>query len=77
MIGLPHNRFGEEVCACIRLKPKETITLEEIRLFCKGKLSAFKIPSQIYLLNQFPRTPVGKIQKNKLVEMVQLKKSGF
>lgn len=70
VIGLPHKRLGEEVCACIKLKPGRKMTLEDIRSFCKEKIAKYNIPSQVYFLNDFPKTTSGKIQKYKLAQIL-------
>lgn len=70
VIGLPHERLSEEVCACVRLNEStKTISLEDIKTFCKGKIAQFKIPSKLFVVDTFPKTLSGKIQKYKLVEM--------
>lgn len=64
--------MGEEVGAFIRLAPgKETITREEVKELCKGKLAHFKVPRYVYTVKDFPKTTSGKIQKFKLVEMIE------
>ncbi|CAG9863662.1 unnamed protein product [Phyllotreta striolata] len=68
VVGTKHDRLGEEVCACCKLKPDSTLTLEEIKEYCKGKLSYYKIPSRIEIMDAFPKTLIGKIQKNKLAQ---------
>lgn len=70
VIGLPHERLGEEVCACVRVQEGSTITLDEIKTFCKGNISHFKIPSVLVIVDEIPRTLSGKVQKFKLVEQV-------
>jgi fatty-acyl-CoA synthase len=67
--GVPDERVGEEVAAAIRLKPNETLTLEELRAFCEGRLAKFKIPRHLRFVTEFPMTASGKIQKFKLREM--------
>jgi fatty-acyl-CoA synthase len=67
--GVPDERLGEEVAAAIRLKPDETLTLEELREFCDGRIARFKIPRQLRFVEAFPMTASGKIQKFKLREM--------
>jgi fatty-acyl-CoA synthase len=67
--GVPDERVGEEVAAAIRLKPDETLTLEELRQFCDGRIAKFKIPRQLRFVTEFPMTASGKIQKFKLREM--------
>lgn len=71
---MSHERLGEEVCACIRVKGNGVeVTLESVVEFCKGKLARFKIPSQVRIMEEFPRTISGKIQKFKLVEQFNSK----
>lgn len=67
--GVPDERLGEEVAAAIRLKPEQTLTLEEVREFCDGRIARFKIPRQLRFVSEFPMTASGKIQKFKLREM--------
>jgi fatty-acyl-CoA synthase len=74
--GLPDERFGEIVLAWIRLKPAETATLEEIREFCDGQISRFKIPEIIRFVDSFPVTLSGKIQKFRMRE-IELQQRGI
>lgn len=71
VIGLPHERLGEEVCACVRVKEGAKLTREDIVEYCKGKIAHFKIPSKVRIVSQFPKTTSGKIQKFKLVEQLK------
>lgn len=68
VIGLPHERYGEEVCACVRIKEGANLTLEKINEFAKGKIASFKIPSKLQIVEEFPKTASGKVQKFKLVQ---------
>lgn len=70
MIGIPNERLGEEVCACVRVK-KGTLTSEEVKNFCKGKIARFKIPSRMRFFEEFPKTASGKVQLFKLAELVK------
>lgn len=70
MVGLPHERLGEEVCACVRVKEGKSISLMEIKEYCKGKLAAFKVPSVLEIVDAFPTTQSGKIQKFKLIKII-------
>ncbi|KAJ8027739.1 Acyl-CoA synthetase family member 2, mitochondrial [Holothuria leucospilota] len=63
VIGLPDERMGEEVCACIKLKTGETATAEEIKEFSKGEIAHFKIPRYIEFVGEYPMTVTLKIQK--------------
>jgi fatty-acyl-CoA synthase len=69
VIGVPDERFVEEVMAWVMLKPGETADAEEIREFCKGKIAHFKIPRYIKMATEFPMTVTGKIQKFRMREM--------
>lgn len=64
VVGVPDERTGEELCAWIKLKNKEQkISPEEIKEFCKDKISYFKIPRYILFVDEFPMTYVGKAKK--------------
>ena len=67
---MPDPRLGEEICAYIRLKQDvKPLSMEDIKAFCKGKLAYFKIPRYIRIVEDFPKTTSGKIQKFKLQEL--------
>lgn len=68
VIGVPDETFGEEVMAWIIPKKGESITLEEVREFCKGKISRHKIPRFVEITESYPMTASGKIQKYRLRE---------
>nr|XP_023023625.1 acyl-CoA synthetase family member 2, mitochondrial-like [Leptinotarsa decemlineata] len=70
VVGLPHKRLGEEVCACLRTKNGRHFTVEEIKAYCQGTIANFKIPSVLKILDSFPKTTSGKIQKNKLLRLL-------
>jgi fatty-acyl-CoA synthase len=63
VIGVPDARYGEELCAWIKLREGQTATDEEVRAFCKGRIAHFKIPRYIRFVTGFPMTVTGKIQK--------------
>ncbi|XP_044838640.1 medium-chain acyl-CoA ligase ACSF2, mitochondrial isoform X1 [Mauremys mutica] len=71
VIGVKDQRMGEEICACIRVKAGQECTAEEIKAFCKGKISHFKIPRYIVFMKKYPLTVSGKIQKYKLREQME------
>lgn len=66
VLGVPSEKYGEEVMACIRLRVGEALTPEEVAAFCKDKISRHKIPKYIHFLEEFPTTASGKVQKYKL-----------
>jgi fatty-acyl-CoA synthase len=63
VIGVPDPKYGEEVCAWIKLHPGETASAQEIRGFCKGHIAHFKIPHYVKFVEDFPMTVTGKVQK--------------
>src|SRR5439155_10274013 len=63
VIGVPNARYGEELCAWVRLRPGEHATAEEIQTFCRGKIAHYKIPRYIRFVDGFPMTVTGKVQK--------------
>ena len=69
VIGVPDERFVEEVMAWVMLRPGETADPEEIREFCRGKIAHYKIPRYVKVTTEFPMTVTGKIQKFRMREM--------
>jgi fatty-acyl-CoA synthase len=63
VFGVPDRKYGEEVCAWIKLHEGKRLSAEEIRAFCEGHIAHFKIPRYIKLVDAFPMTVTGKIQK--------------
>ncbi|AGL01364.1 AMP-binding protein [Desulfoscipio gibsoniae] len=70
VVGVPSERYGEEVVAFVQLKPGEIAEEAEIKEFCNGKIARHKIPAFILFIGEYPSTASGKIQKYKLREMV-------
>ena len=63
VFGIPDRRYGEVVCAWIKLKAGERSDAEAIRTFCKEQIAHFKVPTHIRFVQEFPMTVTGKIQK--------------
>jgi fatty-acyl-CoA synthase len=63
VFGVPDRQYGEEVCAWIKVKPGQVASAEEFQKFCRGQISHFKIPKYIRLVDDFPMTVTGKLQK--------------
>ena len=63
VIGVPDARYGEEICAWIRLREGVTATPDEILNFCHGQIAHYKIPRYIKFVDTFPMTVTGKVQK--------------
>ena len=69
VIGVPDAKYGEEVCAWIRLREGQAATGDELREFCRGQIATYKIPRYIRFTNEFPTTVTGKIQKFRMREI--------
>ena len=69
VVGVPDEKYGEEVCACVIFKDGSHATHEELIEFVRAGLSRYKAPRYILPLTEFPMTASGKIQKFKLREM--------
>jgi fatty-acyl-CoA synthase len=63
VVGLPDEKYGEEIMAWVKLKPGATTTSEEVRDFCRGRIAHYKIPRYVKFVDAFPMTVTGKIQK--------------
>ena len=63
VVGVPDVRYGEELCAWVKLKPGISATPEDIQDFCKGQIAHYKIPRYIKFVDAFPMTVTGKVQK--------------
>ena len=69
VIGVPDEKYGEELMAWIRLRPgAEPLTVEALREFCTGKLAHYKIPRYLHHTDEFPMTVTGKIRKIEMRE---------
>jgi fatty-acyl-CoA synthase len=68
VVGVPSRKYGEEVGAVIRLKDGASLSPEDVRDFCRGRISRYKIPKHVTFVDSFPMTASGKIQKFKLQE---------
>jgi fatty-acyl-CoA synthase len=64
VIGVPDARYGEELMAWVRLREGvETLTADEVREFCSGRLAHYKIPRYVHIVDDFPMTVTGKVRK--------------
>jgi fatty-acyl-CoA synthase len=63
VVGVPDTKYGEELCAWVKLKPGASVAAEEIQSFCKGQIAHYKIPRYIKFVDNFPMTVTGKVQK--------------
>lgn len=69
VVGVPSRKYGEEVAAFIIPRKGATIAPEDVRAFCRGQIAWYKIPRHIAVVDAFPLTASGKIQKFRLREM--------
>ncbi|HEX4131494.1 MAG TPA: AMP-binding protein [Pirellulales bacterium] len=70
VVGVPDPKFGEELCAWIKLKAGAACTEEELRAFCRANLAHYKVPRYVRFVEAFPQTVTGKIQKFKIREQM-------
>jgi fatty-acyl-CoA synthase len=68
VVGVPDARYGEELCAWVRLREGRQVTGDELRDWCRGKIATFKIPRYWRFVDEFPMTVTGKVQKFKMRE---------
>ena len=69
VIAVPSQRYGEEVCAWIKLRPGFSVSEEDLFAFCKGSIDTFKIPKYWKFVDSFPATVTGKIRKIEMREI--------
>jgi fatty-acyl-CoA synthase len=66
---VPDEKYGEEVCAWIRMRPgRPPLTAETVRAFASGKLAHYKIPRYVHIADEFPMTVTGKVRKVEMRE---------
>jgi fatty-acyl-CoA synthase len=63
VFGVPDKRYGEELCAWVRVREDVKLTAEDIAQFCAGKIAHYKVPRHIRFVDVFPMTVTGKVQK--------------
>jgi fatty-acyl-CoA synthase len=68
VIGVPDERYGEEIMAWVQLREGAAATEEDLKSFCKGKIAHYKVPRYVKLVDEFPMTITGKVQKFKMRE---------
>ncbi|OBB61912.1 AMP-binding protein [Mycobacterium sp. 852013-51886_SCH5428379] len=69
VVGVPDEKYGEEVCAWIRMRPdRSPLTAEAVRAFASGKLAHYKIPRYVHVAEEFPMTVTGKVRKVEMRE---------
>jgi fatty-acyl-CoA synthase len=68
VVGVPSQKYGEEVGAFIILKGGADVTAADVKDFCRGQIARYKIPKYVAFVDSFPLTASGKVQKYKLQE---------
>jgi fatty-acyl-CoA synthase len=68
VIGVPDERYGEELMAWIIPRPGASLTEDEVKQFCRGQIAHFKVPRHVKFVDSFPMTVTGKVQKFKMRE---------
>lgn len=66
VVGVPDVKYGEELCAWVKMKPGLAMTEQDVKDFCKGKIAHYKIPRYVMFVDDFPINISGKIQKYKM-----------
>jgi fatty-acyl-CoA synthase len=68
VVGVPDLKYGEELCAWVKVSEGSALTPEELREWCQGKLAHYKVPRYVRFTDEFPMTITGKVQKFKMRE---------
>jgi acyl-CoA synthetase (AMP-forming)/AMP-acid ligase II len=68
VVGLPDARLAEVAVAFVQVEPGHTLSEQEVVEHCRGRVASFKIPRHVLLVDEFPMTSSGKVQKVKLRE---------
>jgi fatty-acyl-CoA synthase len=80
VFGVPDEKYGEELCAWIKLHDGRTMTEQDVRDFCDGRISHQKVPRYIRFVDEFPMTVTGKVQKfqmrDTMIEALDLAQAG-
>ncbi|MGZ4772696.1 MAG: AMP-binding protein [Ilumatobacteraceae bacterium] len=69
VIGVPDQKYGEELVAWVRLREGATMTRDDLAAFCAGRIAHFKIPRYVHVTDDFPMTVTGKVQKYRMREI--------
>jgi fatty-acyl-CoA synthase len=70
VVGVPDEKYGEELCAWLRMRPgSEPLDADDVRAFATGKLAHYKIPRYVMVVDEFPMTVTGKVRKVEMREV--------
>ena len=70
-VGIPDDNYGQEIIACLILKPGATCNADELREYCESALGPYKTPKQFHIVEDLPKGPSGKVQRLKLIDLVR------
>nr|WP_269719500.1 hypothetical protein [Bacillus timonensis] len=73
IVGLPDTVLGEISCACIKIKPNTSPSVEELMEFVRPKVADYKVPDKLLIMDEFPMTASGKIRKVSLQDQLKEK----
>lgn len=71
VFGIPDSKYGEKICAWVQLREGAELTEEELKSYCKNKITHFKIPQYVRFVGEYPMTITGKIQKFKMRQVME------
>ena len=71
VVGVPDEKYGEELMAWVKLNAETSLTIDELREFCQGRLAHYKIPRYLHVTDEFPMTVTGKIRKVEMRERAE------
>ena len=77
VFGVPDAKYGEEICAWIKLRDEAHMTPEEVRAFCCERIAHYKVPRHIRFVREFPMTVTGKMQKFLMREAMERELAGM
>jgi fatty-acyl-CoA synthase len=69
VIGVPDTKYGEEICAWVRLREGHELSLADLEAFCRGKIAHYKVPRYLEIVDEFPMTVTGKVRKVEMREI--------
>lgn len=69
-VGIPDTNYGQEIMACVVLKPGQSCSAEQLHAYCTATLGAYKTPKHFHFVDELPKGPSGKVQRLKLLDLV-------
>lgn len=77
VIGVPDEKYGEELCAWVQIKEGSTLDADTLKAFCQGEIAHYKIPRYIRFVTEYPMTITGKVQKFKMREIMSAELTAY